>query len=425
MIIILIYNYKQFIADDSTMLTGLLRARLRDLHLYASLLFGALFVLAGLTGTPLAWIHELDGALNPTLLHSRAAPGMPDAAPTPLQVQAAYDRLAADPAYGTPTQLMLPHAADDVYVAWYRKPAKDKGLFDMDVARQVMLDRHTLDVLGERNWGEFGLSRPLLMPSLFHLHRYLFAGEFGKTLIGVSGLLLTITSLLGLALWWPKHSWSSLRKALTVRGTLTSRQFHYSFHRAAGFFMTPVLAVLGFTGMAMNLPDWVRPVVGAVATLEPNGRLANGPADGRKPISVAAALEAAQQRVPQGRLSRVAVGSAKAPFEIRMRQPGEVRKGDGLTRVSVDAFSGGVLRVRDPLTAASGDTFLNWQFPLHTGEAFGLPGRLLVSVSGLAPLLFMVTGLVLWLGRRAMHRKAASAAAALPTVATIRNKAAA
>jgi uncharacterized iron-regulated membrane protein len=275
-----------------------------------------------------------------------------------------------------------------------------------------MLDRHTLAILGERNWGEFGLSRPLLMPTLFHLHRYLFAGEVGKTVIGISGLLLTVTSLLGLVLWWPKHSLASLRKALTVRGTPASRQFNYSLHRAAGFFMTPVLAVLGFTGLAMNLPDWVRPVVGAVATLEPNAKLANGPAEGRKPISVAAALEAAQRQVPQGRLSRVSLGSAKAPYEIRMRQPGEVRQGDGLTRVSVDAFSGAVLRVRDPLTAASGDTFFNWQFPLHTGEAFGLAGRVLVSVSGLAPLLFMVTGLVLWLGRRAMHRRALAAAAA-------------
>lgn len=408
------------------MLTGLLRARLRDLHLYASLLFGALFVLAGLTGVPLAWMHELDAALNPTLLHSRQAEGLPAAAPTPMQVQAALDKLSAMPGYGKPTQLMLPHAADEVYVAWYRQPKKDKGAFETDVSRQVMLDRHSLQVLGERNWGEFGVSRPLLMPSLFHLHRYLFAGEVGKTVIGISGLFLTITSLLGLALWWPKHTLASLGKALTVRGKVTSRQFNYSSHRAAGFLMTPVLAVLGFSGLAMNLPEWVRPVVGAVATLEPNTKPANGPAGGRQPISVAAALEAAQQHLPQARLSRVALGSAKAPYEIRMRQPGEVREGDGSTRVSVDAFSGAVLRVRDPLRSAAGDTFFNWQYPLHTGEAFGLPGRVLVSVSGLAPLFFMVTGLVLWLGRRAMQRKARAAAAlAVAAPATIRHTAAA
>jgi uncharacterized iron-regulated membrane protein len=397
------------------MLTGLLRARLRDLHLYASLLFGAIFVVAGLSGVALAWMHELDGALNPGLLHSRPVAGQAmaaPAAPSPAQVQAAVERLAAEPGYGRPSQLMLPYAADDVYVAWYRQPARDKGAFGTDVARQVMLDRHTLEILGERNYGEFGLSRPLLMPTLFHLHRYLLAGEAGKTVTGISGLLLALTSLLGIALWWPKHSLASLRKALTVRGAMASRQFHYSLHRAAGFFMAPVLAVLGFTGMAMNLPDWVRPVVGAVATLEPNGKLANGPAQGRQLIGVAAALEAAQQRLPQGRLSRVALGSAKAPYEIRMRQPGEVRKDDGLTRVSVDAYSGAVLRVRDPLAAAAGDSFFNWQFPLHTGEAFGMAGRVLVSASGLAPLLFMVTGLVLWLGRRAMHRKARAAAVA-------------
>jgi len=388
------------------MLTGLLRARLRDIHLYVSLVFGAIFVIAGLTGVVIAWTHELDGMLNPRLLHSRDASGKPDAAPSPAQVQAAVERLAAAPGYGKPSQLMLPYEADDVYVAWYRQPNKDKGSFDTDIARQVMLDRYTLDILGERNYGEFGLSRELLLSTLFHLHRYMFAGDVGKTVIGIAGLLLTITSLLGFALWWPKHTLSGLRKALAVRGALTSRQFHYSFHRSAGFFMAPLLAVLGFTGMAMNLPDWVRPVVGSVATLEPNGKLANGPAGERKPLGVAAALEAAQQRVPQGRLTRIALGSAKAPYEIRLRQPGEVREGDGLTRVSIDAFSGAVLRVRDPLRAAPGDTFFNWQFPLHTGEAFGLAGRLLVSFTGLAPLAFMLTGLLLWLGRRTMRRKA-------------------
>jgi len=388
------------------MLTGLLRARLRDIHLYVSLVFGAIFVIAGLTGVVIAWTHELDGMLNPRLLHSRDASGKPDAAPSPAQVQAAVERLAAAPGYGKPGQLMLPYEADDVYVAWYRQPNKDKGSFDTDIARQVMLDRYTLDILGERNYGEFGLSRELLLSTLFHLHRYMFAGDVGKTVIGIAGLLLTITSLLGFALWWPKHTLASLRKALAVRGAIASRQFNYSFHRSAGFFMTPVLAVLGFTGMAMNLPDWVRPVVGAVATMEHTGKVANGPAEGRKPITVAAALEAAQQRVPQGRLSRVSLGSAKAPYEIRLRQPGEIREGDGSTRVSVDAFSGALLRVRDPLKAASGDTFMDWQFPLHTGEAFGVGGRILVSFSGLLPLAFMITGLVLWLGRRAMHRKA-------------------
>jgi uncharacterized iron-regulated membrane protein len=396
MITIRIYN--------DGMIKGSLRSWLRDIHLYLALLFGVLFVSAGLTGVLLAWNHELDAALNPALLHSHAAA---DAAPpNPDKVEAAIARLTQLPGYGKPTMLMLPDDAEDVFVAWYRPAARQKTLFGTDLQRQVMLDQYTLEVLGERNYGEFGLSRPLLMPTLFHLHRYLLAGEGGKTVTGVTGLMLFLSSLLGLALWWPKTNWTSLRKSLTVRGNLTSRQFSYSFHRAAGFFVTPVLALLGFSGMVMNLPDVVRPLIGAVSTLEPTDKLANSAAEGRKVISVTAAMASAQHALPDGRISRVTLGTVKAPYEIRMRQSAEVRKGDGNTRISIDAYNAEVLRVRNPLTAPSGDTFLNWMFPLHTGEAFGLPGRMLISFTGMMPLLFMVTGLVLWLGRRALKRKA-------------------
>jgi uncharacterized iron-regulated membrane protein len=58
------------------------------------------------------------------------------------------------------------------------------------------------------------------------------------------------------------------------------------------------------------------------------------------------------------------------------------------------------LRVRDPLRAPAGDRFLDWQFPLHTGEAFGSAGRLLITVAGLAPAAFMLTGLAVWWRRK-------------------------
>jgi uncharacterized iron-regulated membrane protein len=89
------------------------------------------------------------------------------------------------------------------------------------------------------------------------------------------------------------------------------------------------------------------------------------------------------------------------PYEVRLRQPGEVRQGDGNTRVTVDAATGRVLRVRDPLHAPAGDAFIDWQFPLHTGEAFGTIGRIVISIVGLTPVAFLVTGLAVWRRRTA------------------------
>jgi uncharacterized iron-regulated membrane protein len=67
-----------------------------------------------------------------------------------------------------------------------------------------------------------------------------------------------------------------------------------------------------------------------------------------------------------------------------------------------------VLHVRERRSLPAGEAFLHWQFPLHNGEAFGLPGRLLVFVAGLMPLVLACTGaLIWWQRRRGRHRIAA------------------
>jgi uncharacterized iron-regulated membrane protein len=384
------------------------RRLLSKIHLYLGLSFGIVFVLLGLTGSALAWRHELDAALNPELLHVQPAPGLraDDSAPvTPAAIDALVARLAADPLYGKPSQLTLPEHADAPVIATYRRQGgAAPAPFELEVSRQVMVDPTTLRVLGERNWGEIGFSRPLLMPTLFHLHHYLLGGDWGKTVAGVAGLVMAIAALTGLALWLPKATMKALRQALTIsyRGSLP--RFNHSFHRAAGFFAAPVLLVMGVTGLYFNLPKWVTPVVSSVAQMAPADKLANRAAPAGKRLEAGQAVAIVQQLMPQARVSRVALpAKLSAPFELRVRQPGEVRKGDGATRIFIDAYSGEVLRVRDPLRAAGGDTFLNWFFPLHTGEAFGTAGRVFISAFGIVPALFFATGFALWWRRRSSH----------------------
>jgi len=391
------------------MVTGFSRKLLRSIHLYLSLGFGLLLVLSGLTGAALVWVEELDAALNPALL--RVAGRTESPAPPGMVAERVLARLSADPLYGRPGQLALPHAADGVVVASYRPPKGERGALDMTVTRQVMVDPVTLAVLGERNDGEFGLTRPLLMSTLFHVHRYLFAGDVGKFVMGLAGLSLFLIGAIGIALWWPKATWRALVKSFTVGGHWKSLKFHFSLHRSAGMISAPILLMLGFSGMYFNLPEWIRPAVASVATVTPTEKLRNTPVRGPRgePIMISEAIEVAQAVNPAGRITRVALPTdKKTPYEIRMRQPGEVRQGTGSTRITVDAYTGALLRVRNPLAAPAGDTFLNWQFPLHTGEAFGLAGRIVIAIAGVLPLGFMITGLVLWLGRRRV-RVAASA----------------
>jgi uncharacterized iron-regulated membrane protein len=291
----------------------------------------------------------------------------------------------------------LPERGGEVAVAWYRLPS-DGGPFALDRSRQVMVDPADLAVTGERVWGDIGLTRPLLMPTLFHLHRYLLAGAVGKTVIAVSGLALLFMSVVGVVLWWPRATIAAWRKAFTVAHRGSWPRFNVSFHRAAGAVVAPVLAVLGFSGCLFNQPQWITPIVGSLAAVSPQEKLKGGAAGD---VQVARAVQTAADLFPAARVSRVGLPAKPGlPYEIRLRQPGEVRQGDGNTRVTVDAATGRILRVRDPLRAPAGDRFLDWQFPLHTGEAFGSAGRMIITAAGLAPAAFMLTGLAVWWRRK-------------------------
>jgi uncharacterized iron-regulated membrane protein len=372
------------------------------LHLWTGLVFGSILVVLGLTGSVLSWIHEVDVFLNPGLLQVSPPRGLTAGDPMPADpalFQAVSDALARDERYGRPSMLEGPERAGDVFVAWYRPaPAKGKAPWVQSVSRQVMVDPATLNVTGERNWGQTGLSRPLLMPTLFHIHRYLVAGDTGKVIVAATGGALLVAVLTGMILWWPRMARAAIWHAVTVRHGGSWPRFSFQLHRAAGFFAAPVLLVTAVSGIYFNMPHWVTPVVNVISPLTPNTKMANRSSAGGEGISAAVAVAAAQALFPEGRVSRVSFpAKGGQPFEIRVRQPTELRQGPGATRISIDSGDGRVLTVIDPERNRGGDTFLSWLFPLHTGEAFGVAGRICISFLGMMPLAFFVTGLVIWI----------------------------
>jgi uncharacterized iron-regulated membrane protein len=78
------------------------------------------------------------------------------------------------------------------------------------------------------------------------------------------------------------------------------------------------------------------------------------------------------------------------------RAPGEVNFADAQRRLMVDQYSGTILYIRDPHRLTAGEKFLEWQYPLHCGEAFGNTGRAFIMVLGLVPLTLYVTGFLRW-----------------------------
>lgn len=385
------------------MVSGRLRTVFLKLHLYIGLTFGLLFVLMGLTGTMIAWREELDTWLNPDLLVASSSARIPVGAAT---VETVTAKLMADPQYGKPNLLMLPTHEHGVFTAYYPLKGPEAGL---GRSRQVMIDPISLTVKGERFWGIPGLSRQQLMPTLFHLHRYLLSGETGKTITGVGGMMLLILVLVGIVLWLPKLTARGLKQSVRIAHGGSWSRFTYTLHRAGGIFVAPVLATIAFSGWYLNLPKWVTPIISSVMTVSPNDKPQSAtPPAGVHAITPAQAMTAAQREYPNALVTRI--GLPRKPgdsYEMRVRQPGEVRNDSGSTRLWLDAYTGQRLGARDPLAAEtpSGDTLITWLYPLHSGEAFGTPGRAFITAFGLIPLIFAITGVLIWWKRRSGHRR--------------------
>ncbi len=78
----------------------------------------------------------------------------------------------------------------------------------------------------------------------------------------------------------------------------------------------------------------------------------------------------------------------------------------GRRSILIAMRDGAVLEDRHPATGSAGDIFIAWQFPLHSGQAFGIGGRLLVLSSAIGTILLFVVGLYLWWKKRGMQKSA-------------------
>jgi uncharacterized iron-regulated membrane protein len=365
-----------------------MKPRLRKLwltlHRWLGLTAGLLFVLLGLTGSLLVFDHAIDEWLHPTLLLSQR-----NVPPRPLSELLA----AAEEAMPEPVAAMSrPRIAGGVWTAWVQTGTDDEPQWT-----QVYVDPATAKVTGKRVWGTD------LVGTVYRLHYTLLGGEWGETLVGIGGLLLMLSVVSGVYLWWPllRNGW---RAAFAIRSGI---RFCYDLHKTLGIACSLVLLVIAFTGVYMIFPEWIKPIVAVVAqeTREPKNLKTKATANHPR-LSPEKVLAIAQRRFPDAQFDHFHPPLEKeGVYEMAFRQAGEIQRAFGRTQVWIDPGTGEILAVRDTRMATAADSFFASQFPLHNGEAFGLLGRWLVFFTGLAPAALYVTGLLLWWRKRTARRR--------------------
>jgi uncharacterized iron-regulated membrane protein len=156
-------------------------------HRYAGLSMAFFLVVAGLTGSVLAFYHELERWLNPELftVPVRATPSL-----DPLSLRERAEALVPQARVDSVPLERLP---DEAFIAWVA-PRTDPAIGIPYPLRhdQLFIDPYSGDKLGSRRWGEVSLARENLLPFLYTLHYKLaLPGEIGTWIFGIVALLWT------------------------------------------------------------------------------------------------------------------------------------------------------------------------------------------------------------------------------------------
>jgi len=359
------------------------RASLRKtwlaIHLYLGLTLGLLFALTGLTGSALVFYLEIDEWLNPEL-SARDSSG---ARKSYQEIFQAITR--AEPQRASSWRLEIPENPQAVLTARYYKPAESvgKGFAPLLVA----VDPYTADVVSARLWGSFA------MTWIYDLHYTLLFDHAGKITLAIAGAFLTLALLSGMVLWWPQPG--KLKSALNLKRKAGKERLNYDLHKLNGVYGLPVLLLLALTGIGLELPEYVTPLLHVTPTMTANIQSQRPAGATPNRISLDRAVAIARQRFPDASLRWLETPDGEnGAFRINFYQRGEPSLRFPKTNVWVDQYSGAVLHVHDARDEPLNEAIIHWLHPLHSGEAFGPSGRLLVFCAGLAcPVLFS-TGVI-------------------------------
>ena len=362
-------------------------------HLCLGLSLGTVFALLGVTGSVLAFYPEIDRALNPALRPSMT--GMPFA---PLvSVQAVADTVKAlYPEREGGWRIELPLDANTPVTVRYAHPAEreDRSFSPL----MITLDPATLQPGSQRVWGDY------FVTFVYDLHYTLLFDKPGKVVVGILGLLMLVSLLSGLWLWWPSRKRWRAALAPVLRDGAVRRI--YDLHALGGAYGAVLLIVLALTGAGLALPEQTRSLLAGAVMLKPMPDFAGYAAPELPIIDLDDALAIARERFPQAEPRWIDVpGRDGGVLTIRLYQPGEPGRRFPKTKLWLDAYTGEIVGVWDPAENAAGNTMLDWLHPLHNGEAFGLTGRWLVCIAGLIPLLLFVTGYIRWRQKRRAKAK--------------------
>lgn len=264
----------------------------------------------------------------------------------------------------------------------------------------MLIDPAVPDVISEGPFWQYPLQ------FVERLHVSLLADNVGHIILFIEALALVFMAASGLFVWWPGRR--RLRKALCIHWRSTPWRRMRDLHTVPGALTAVLMLVAGLTGAAVVADPITRAIVSIFAPVSSEAlpRLA----EVREPEAIMSwekAFDKLRRRFPDGRLRqlRFVGNSGRVLGTVMVAESSNNPRAHDIALV--DRWSGELQVLADGNELHGGDAFLAWILPLHTGEVYGPLRAVPMTILGLSLAGMTVTGLLMWIRKRAPQRRRA------------------
>jgi uncharacterized iron-regulated membrane protein len=357
------------------------------------LLAAVWLLLLAVTGSIIVFYGELDRALNRDIMKVAPIDMGAGLGPLPTSTLVSIIEDAYPGAYVS--SIDLPNEPDDslrVFLA----PRRGSDI-DLAPATQIFIDPFTGKLLAERAFGAWRFDRQHIMSWIHKFHRDLHLGSPMAWWLGLIALVWIVAQWAGAVMSFSRlQNWT---RSFVARRGASGMAKVFDLHRVAGLWLLPVTLTLAVSGIYFNWRDEFRSTVAAVSGLTPlyfetAPRLAE-PVDTRASRLDDAITAAHRMSGGQG-VDALSVFPDKGLFMIRVFDADRDLTPIGQRYIHVAMSDATVLSDRHIAEGTAGDVFLAWQYPLHSGKAFGWWGRGLIFLAGMSVSWLCVSGILIW-----------------------------
>lgn len=235
------------------------------------------------------------------------------------------------------------------------------------------------------------------------IHMYLLLPEkIGRQVVGVSTIIFVFLIMSGLFLWWPKKK-KNLPKNLRIRWNARWRRVNYDWHKVTGTYISLLALVIALAGLGFSY-EWMHEafyVFGNLGKDYPEDHVSPEIGETEDPAAadpVDLAFMKTVELMPksgmyftweQGEEASIVTGAYPEALEF-----------DHQSNFYFHPQTGELLRTHYYADKSTGLKLQEMNYGLHTGQYFGLPGKILAFLVSLFVAGLPVSGFMIWWGRK-------------------------